>query len=201
MWRSSERDFDCIVLRCIQKRPEDRYQTPGELLADLEAFLAGEPLPSTTGGAVPVVHTPNASAARTAPAAQRSRLLPALAGALVLMILCAAAALLLKNRSASSRPSQPDANRRPARESVPESLDADLSAPEETAAPGGLARPSSKALDDAGIMIVDRETDSQTQSYFDDARKAAEQALRDGAGFRKAIDDLGSFSSTPYPWW
>ena len=47
-------DFDYIVMHCIQKRPDDRYSTPEELLADLEAFLADKPLPSTTCGAVPL---------------------------------------------------------------------------------------------------------------------------------------------------
>lgn len=47
-------DFDYIVMHCIQKRPDERYGTPEELLADLEAFLAGTPLPSTTSGAVPL---------------------------------------------------------------------------------------------------------------------------------------------------
>lgn len=39
-------DFDCIVMRCIQKSPDDRYQTIAELLADLKAFLDGRTLPS-----------------------------------------------------------------------------------------------------------------------------------------------------------
>ncbi len=43
-------DFECIVMRCIQKAPTDRYQTIAELLADLKAFLDGRSLPSVTTG-------------------------------------------------------------------------------------------------------------------------------------------------------
>ena len=195
-------DFDYIVLHCIQKRPEDRYQTPAELLDDLNAFLAGKPLPSTTGGAVPVIHAPQEvfPAATTPSAPNRLRFLPALAGTLVLLILGIGALLLLK-RTDGNRIA-PDAPPPPARDAVPESLGADIGAPVPGApanggiVPGSLARPSSKALDDAGITIVDQETDSQVQSYFEDARNAADQALRDKAGFRKAIEDLKSFAST-----
>ncbi len=44
-------DLEYIVMRCIQKRKGDRYQTPEEMQDDLKAFLAGDPLPSTTGPA------------------------------------------------------------------------------------------------------------------------------------------------------
>lgn len=43
-------DLEYIVMRCIQKRRSDRYQTPADLHADLRAFLEGLPLPSTTSG-------------------------------------------------------------------------------------------------------------------------------------------------------
>jgi eukaryotic-like serine/threonine-protein kinase len=33
-----------ICMRCLEKRPEDRYATAGELAMDLERFLKGEPL-------------------------------------------------------------------------------------------------------------------------------------------------------------
>lgn len=40
-------DLEYIVMRCIQKRKVDRYQTPEELQKDLEAFVQGLELPST----------------------------------------------------------------------------------------------------------------------------------------------------------
>ena len=37
-------DLETIVLRCLEKAPADRYQSAGELGADLRAWLAGEPI-------------------------------------------------------------------------------------------------------------------------------------------------------------
>ena len=94
-------DFDYIVMHCIQKRPDDRYDTPEELLADLEAFLADTPLPSTTCGAVPYVRTPALTGRNVEE--KRSMLLPAAAILLVLLILASAGLLILKERSAEKR--------------------------------------------------------------------------------------------------
>ena len=37
------RDLQAICFKCLQKRPPDRYRTAGELAADLDRFLAGQP--------------------------------------------------------------------------------------------------------------------------------------------------------------
>ncbi|MGL6096796.1 MAG: serine/threonine-protein kinase, partial [Fimbriiglobus sp.] len=38
------RDLDAIRLKCMEKRPSDRYPTAAELAADLDSFLAGRPV-------------------------------------------------------------------------------------------------------------------------------------------------------------
>jgi serine/threonine protein kinase len=37
-------DLETIILRCLQKQPEDRYPEVSEMLADLDCFLEGRPL-------------------------------------------------------------------------------------------------------------------------------------------------------------
>jgi serine/threonine-protein kinase len=37
-------DLELICLKCLEKRPEHRYATAGQLAADLEAFQGGEPV-------------------------------------------------------------------------------------------------------------------------------------------------------------
>ena len=184
-------DFDYIVMHCIQKNPDDRYHTPEELLADLDAFLADTPLPSTTCGAVPIVHaTPVLNSRR------RSAVLPAVAAALVLLILAGAALLILMERSKSGQ-----SIRRPAppAESVREFIPAVGPSPSEASDPPQTGRrentPSKNALD-AEITIGGEEAVAQTSGLFDETKKKAEQALRDGFGFKEAIDDLENFSSS-----
>ncbi|MBR2425950.1 MAG: protein kinase [Lentisphaeria bacterium] len=40
-------DMEYIAMLCLRKKKTERYQTPEELLADLEAYMNGLPLPST----------------------------------------------------------------------------------------------------------------------------------------------------------
>ena len=49
---------------------------------------------------------------------------------------------------------------------------------------------------DAEITIGGEEVDSQASGLFEETKRTAEQALKDGFGFRKAIDDLESFSTS-----
>ena len=181
-------DFDYIVMHCIQKRPEDRYSTPEELLADLEAFLADAPLPSTTCGAVPFVGIPApiASPARE----KRSMLIPILAALLVLLALAIAGVLILKERTGTEHNIiQPQ----PAAGSAAGSVSGSKTSRTEQSLP--LVRPSSKELD-AEILIGEEDTDAHASRLFEEAKKAAAQALEDDFGFKKAIDDLDTFTSS-----
>jgi serine/threonine-protein kinase len=45
-----DRDLELICLKCLQKPPELRYGSAGELAADLEAYLAGEALSNQPSG-------------------------------------------------------------------------------------------------------------------------------------------------------
>ena len=185
-------DFDYIVMHCIQKRPDDRYRTPEELLADLEAFLADAPLPSTTCGAVPFVRTP----APTAPSAaeeKRSALLPAVAAVLVLLILASTGLLILKECSASKQTKKLSA---PGDQTgaMPEQPGFELSS--------GIPdvpriHPSTKKLDaEAEITIGGEIVNTQASALFEETKKAAAQAMENGFGFKKAMDDLETFTES-----
>jgi len=45
-----DRDLEMVALKCLQKPTELRYASAGALAADLEAYLAGEPVSARSGG-------------------------------------------------------------------------------------------------------------------------------------------------------
>jgi len=77
-------DLEAVCLRCLERRPERRYPSADALAADLERFLAGEPVEAAAAG-------------RRAPVA-------ALAVAAVALVALAAGALGLATAAAPPRP-------------------------------------------------------------------------------------------------
>ena len=189
-------DFDYIVMRCIQKRPEDRYQTPSELLADLEAFLAGAPLPSTTAGAVPLAHI-RFSSSDSAPEQRRAWFLPALALLLIPMILAAAAIFLrehekkntnnvpltrLPENTADRNAFETDANSTHDTQSAPDApFNMDHFLPGgETAVPG----------------TEEPEMDPHIIELFEMEKAGARQALDERSGFKSSIENLNNLKAS-----
>jgi eukaryotic-like serine/threonine-protein kinase len=99
-----------IVTRCLQKRPQERYQTAGDLKRDLlelrrELDLAGTAAPIFVPD-LPTAAMPAATAARTAPVAASAattlprRFGPALAAVAVLVLAVAGAGLWIRRETA-----------------------------------------------------------------------------------------------------
>ena len=175
-------DFDYIVLRCLQKDPADRYQTPEELLADLEAFLAGKPLPSTTCGASPAVLAMPPASASAGKNRNGFPILAAVVLAVMILVLLAMTAVVMRRGAGKSRPDriQPP----------PAQTD---TAPSYGTLP--KTQVSTKSLEPEDATFVDLERDEREQEYFADAKAAAELALENGFGFKLAIEDLENYLS------
>lgn len=181
-------DFDYIVLRCLQKSPEDRYQTPEELLADLEAFLADTPLPSTTCGADPAnLPQPLGSPQATA---QRNRPGFPVAAAAVLLLMILILALMMAFLKRHKQQERPAPVRQPESSSVFDSArQADDSR--------RLREASAKSLMDGEVSIVDQDYYEREHELFDGVMADADRALAEGSGFRHAIEDLENYLTNP----
>lgn len=67
--RRIDRDVETIVLKCLAKERERRYQNAGELAGDIERYLAGEPIQARRDSVVYVARTRLRAAVRRHPAA------------------------------------------------------------------------------------------------------------------------------------
>ena len=182
-------DFDYIVLRCIQKRPEDRYQTPEELLADLEAFLAGKELPSTTCGATSVIHTPDIT-----PSEGNNHLPVILAAvAIVLLILIGGMLFLWKQSDVVLQVTRPAASvplqQTELAETKQETPADDARQNEDVSSQTEL---SSNALE-SDFSIDNNQDANSILALFNKAMEDADQAMNEKSGFWQAIAKLEIF--------
>jgi serine/threonine-protein kinase len=87
------RDVETIVLRCLQKRPQDRYPSAWALAEDLRRVLAGEPIAARREGAL----------GRIIRIARKHKLLAAAAAAAAMAVLGSGIAAVEARRHASAR--------------------------------------------------------------------------------------------------
>ena len=184
-------DFDYIVMHCIQKRPEDRYHTPEELLADLEAFLADAPLPSTTSGAVPFVR-PSALISNTRK--KRSILLPVTAAVLILLILAGTVLLFLTERAKAGQRTK---LLQPPVESV-QKISPDVEPPPQADSSDSSSHLTQKELD-AEITIGGADIDTQAAGLFEEMKEAFERVRKEHSGYNEVIENLGNFDMSDRP--
>ena len=181
-------DFDYIVLRCLQKSPEDRYQTPEELLADLEAFLADSPLPSTTSGAEPANLPQPIGSVQASPRRNRTGFPVTAAIVLLLMILILGLMLAFLKRH---KPQE-----RPAPAQLPEAASVFDTARQDDAS-RRIREATAKSMKDGEVSIVDQDYDEREQELFDGVMADADRALANGSGYRHAIEDLENYLANP----
>ena len=163
-------DLEYIVMRCIQKRRSERYQTPADLHADLRAYLEGMPLPSTFSGPAPDTPSP---ASDTPPGRKRFRILPVVIA--VAAILCAATVFVVLSMP---RPAAPDDNgQKPVKKADPD----DNTYRKEAASP------------------APRTVRMNRDSVWKETLKFAEEALRDRTDFAISILNLKSFENDEDP--
>ena len=165
-------DLEYIVMRCIQKRRTDRYQTPADLHADLRAYLEGAPLPSTTSGPDPESAVPRMPASPALPGKEsKGGWRPTLI--LLALLLCGAAVIFAK--IAAFRTAESENGGNPSAES---------GAGEESKRDDSASR---------GRVRLDRD------GVWADTLKFAQAALRDRSDFAMAILNLKSFENDADP--
>jgi len=190
-------DFDYIVMTCIQKNRNARYDSPAELLLDLDAFLNGQPLPSARldiSGSVL-----QSSSERIRDNVFRTKLFAMAAVALVGCIICTALLLnhqikLKRNRLAAENAKQTQKNE--GLNSLPASgiFNDNESSPMEKA-----SLPAVDFAAEANITITSAEVhsaNSKSRLLFNECVEKAQNAIASGNGFDLLIDELKGFAKS-----